>query len=174
VPSTGATSSCAAPDSGPPSSWRRCLSPGVGGLRLDDAWADGASAYLGLAVPGFPNLFLSYGPNTDTGNTSVVHFHESQARYLVRAVRALAAGAGPLEVRPEVARRFDDAMRDRLGDSVWAGCDSWYRTSSGRVVTNWPGSAHEYRRRTARFEPADYRTPSPAAPSASSASSAAR
>jgi cation diffusion facilitator CzcD-associated flavoprotein CzcO len=129
---------------------------GRGGERLERVWRDGAHAYLGMAVPGFPNMFLVYGPNTNTGNTSVVYFHEAQARYIVQAVRRLAAGAAPLEVRPEVAAAYDAELQGRLAGSVWTACRSWYRTASGRVVTNWPGMAGEYRRRTARLRPADF------------------
>ncbi|GAA2325623.1 NAD(P)/FAD-dependent oxidoreductase [Dactylosporangium salmoneum] len=128
---------------------------GRDGRDLHDEWRDGAYAHLGIAVPGFPNMFLMYGPNTNTGNTSVVYFHEAQARYIVQAVRAIAAG-GLLEVRPEVAAEFDAEMQRRLSTSVWTGCTSWYRTGSGRIVTNWPGMAAEYRARTARLAPGDY------------------
>ena len=129
---------------------------GRDGARLDEVWRDGAHAYLGLAVPGFPNMFLVYGPNTNTGNTSVVYFHEAQARYIVQAVRALAAGSGPLDVRPEVAAAYDAELQSRLAGSVWTACRSWYRTPGGRVVTNWPGMAGEYRRRTARLRAGDF------------------
>jgi cation diffusion facilitator CzcD-associated flavoprotein CzcO len=128
---------------------------GRGGVELNAAWRDGAYAYLGLAVPGFPNLFLMYGPNTNTGNTSVLYFHEAQAGYLVQAVHKIAGGKR-LEVRRDRAESFDAEMRRRLAGSVWAGCQSWYRTATGRIVTNWPGMAAEYRRRTARLDPADY------------------
>jgi cation diffusion facilitator CzcD-associated flavoprotein CzcO len=128
---------------------------GRGGLLLSDEWRDGAYAHLGIAVPGFPNMFLMYGPNTNTGNTSVVYFHEAQARYIVQAVQAIAA-SGPLEVRAPVAADFDAEMQRRLSGSVWAGCTSWYRTGSGRIVTNWPGMASEYRARTALLRHADY------------------
>ncbi|TNH30285.1 NAD(P)/FAD-dependent oxidoreductase [Micromonospora orduensis] len=129
---------------------------GRAGRRLDEEWRDGAYAYLGMAVPGFPNLFLMYGPNTNTGNTSVIYFLEAQARYIAQAVRLLAAGGPPLEVRPEVAADHDAEVQRRLAGSVWTACRSWYRTASGRIVTNWPGMAAEYRRRTARLDPADY------------------
>ncbi|MGI5241269.1 flavin-containing monooxygenase [Dactylosporangium sp. CA-139066] len=124
---------------------------GRDGLALDDVWAGGAYAHLGITVPGFPNMFLMYGPNTNTGNTSVVYFLEAQARYIVQAVRAIAA-SGPLEVRADVAAAFDAEMQRRLATSVWTGCSSWYRTGTGRVVTNWPGMASEYRARTARLD----------------------
>ena len=128
---------------------------GRDGRALADEWRAGAYAHLGIAVPGFPNMFLMYGPNTNTGNTSVVYFHEAQARYIVQAVRLLAARS-PVEVRAEVAAAFDAEMQRRLGASVWVGCDSWYRTDGGRVVTNWPGMAGEYAARTARLDEADY------------------
>jgi cation diffusion facilitator CzcD-associated flavoprotein CzcO len=129
---------------------------GRAGRPLDEVWRDGAHAHLGLTVPGFPNLFLVYGPNTNTGNTSVVYFHEAQARYIVQAVRRIAAGAGPLEVRPEVAAAYDSELQQRLAGSVWTACQSWYRTPAGRIVTNWPGPAGEYARRTAHLDPADF------------------
>ena len=68
----------------------------------------------------------------------------------------LAAGGEPLEVRPEVAADYDAELQRRLAGSVWTACRSWYRTATGRIVTNWPGMAAEYRRRTARLDPADY------------------
>ncbi|GAA2502662.1 flavin-containing monooxygenase [Winogradskya humida] len=125
---------------------------GRGGRKLADVWRDGAHAYLGMTVPGFPSLFLIYGPNTNTGNTSVLYFHETQARYLTQAVRRLT----PLDVRPEVADSYDEELQRRLAGSVWTACRSWYRTATGRVVTNWPGSAAEYRRR-AVFRRTDFR-----------------
>ncbi|MCP2323970.1 cation diffusion facilitator CzcD-associated flavoprotein CzcO [Hamadaea flava] len=134
---------------------------GRDGRYLADEWRAGAYAHLGIAVPGFPNLFLMYGPNTNTGNTSVVYFHEAQARYIVQAVRAVDA-SGPLEVRDEVATAFDAEMQSRLTGSIWSGCESWYRTGTGRIVTNWPGSAAEYRSRTRRFRSADYTSLEPA------------
>lgn len=129
---------------------------GRGGVELDEVWREGAHAYLGMAVPGFPNMFLMYGPNTNTGNASVLYFHEAQAEHIVGAVRAIAAG-GPVEVDASVARRYDACLQERLRGSVWTACTNWYRTPGGRVVTNWPGQAGEYRRRAARFDPADYR-----------------
>ena len=58
------------------------------------------------------------------------------------------------EVRPEAADAYDREMQDRLRDSVWAGCDNWYR-DGGRITTNWPGLVGEYRDRLASVEWAD-------------------
>lgn len=131
---------------------------GRDGVLLADRWREGAHAYLGIAVPGFPNMFLTYGPNTNTGNTSVIYFHEAQARWIAQAVRSVAAG-DDLEVRPDVAATYDSEMQSRLAGSVWSSCHSWYRTATGRIVTNWPGSAAEYHHRTTTLTRSDFLDP---------------
>ena len=65
-------------------------------------------------------------------------------------------------MRAEVADRFDAEVQARLARSVWTGCRSWYRTASGRIVNNWPGTMREYRRRTARFDADEMVAPGPA------------
>jgi hypothetical protein len=101
---------------------------------------------------------MLYGPNTNLGSGSIIYMLESQIRYATDAVRRLASnGRAYIDVRPEVQRAFDEEMQRRLGDSVWASCASWYRTESGRVTNNWPGFMSEYRRRTRRLKPGDYR-----------------
>ncbi|MGH3414412.1 MAG: flavin-containing monooxygenase [Marmoricola sp.] len=127
---------------------------GRGGVDLHDQWRDGARAYLGISVPNFPNMFVMYGPNTNLGSGSIVYMLESQARYVARAVDALAGGA--MVVRPEVEAAYDARIQERLVDGVWSQCNSWYRTTGGRVTTNWPRLPLEYRLRTARFRTDDY------------------
>lgn len=130
---------------------------GRGGRRLvEDTWRDGASAYLGMSVPGFPNLFTLYGPNTNLGSGSIVYMLESAARYVCGAVRRLEPGT-VLDVRPEVFAAYDQEIQQRLRGTVWAtGCHSWYIDESGRNTNNWPGSMREYRRRTRRFDVENY------------------
>ena len=60
---------------------------GESAASLHDTWSDGAYAYLGMAVPGFPNFFMLYGPNTNVGSNSVIFMLEAQARYIVRALK---------------------------------------------------------------------------------------
>ncbi len=130
---------------------------GLGGRDLNDEWAGGARAHLGITVPGFPNMFLVYGPNTNLGGNSIIAMMEGQFGYIRDLVRLLAAHPRSyVDIRRDVADRFDTEMRDRLSRSVWTGCDSWYREENGRVTTNWPGLVREYRRRTARLDPAEY------------------
>jgi cation diffusion facilitator CzcD-associated flavoprotein CzcO len=135
---------------------------GRDGRRLVEEWAHGAEAYLGITVPGFPNLFLLYGPNTNHGTGSAIELIEAQARYAADAARLLDTGAAErLEVRREVHDAFQRELRERLGDSVWATCSSWYVTSEGRVTNNWPGSQTEYRRRTHAVAEDEYHVRAP-------------
>jgi cation diffusion facilitator CzcD-associated flavoprotein CzcO len=130
---------------------------GLAGRELQDSWSDGARAYLGLTVPGFPNMFLMYGPNTNLGCGSIIYMLERQARYVRQAVAHLAAtGSSYVDVRPDVAHRFDDEVQRRLAGSVWSLCRSWYRDANGRIATNWPGLVSEYHRRTKVLDPSDY------------------
>ena len=132
---------------------------GRGGRRLaEDAWAHGAEAYLGIAVPGFPNMFLLYGPNTNHGTGSAVELLEGQAKYVVQAVEShrrrqgRAARGAPRGLHEAFVRE----MNERLAGSVWVGCSNWYVTAEGRVTNNWPGSQTEYKRRTRTLALSDY------------------
>ena len=134
---------------------------------LDSAWQQRPRAFLGLSVPGFPNFFLMYGPNTNVGSGSIVHMLESQMNHIMHAVEQLSR-IRYLEVRAESLDRFDERAQERLATTVWntGGCRSWYvaDTATGPVNTNnWPGSMREYRRRTRRLDLNDYRT-TPAVP----------
>jgi|GEM_PF-38925 len=131
---------------------------GSGGQELSECWRDGARAHLGITVPGFPNLFLLYGPNTNVGSGSAVYMLESQIAYVGQAIALLAGGIGTMTVRADVGSRFDTEMQYRLSSTVWTECASWYRSANGRITNNWPGLMREYRRRTARLSPMDYDT----------------
>ncbi|MEV0295911.1 NAD(P)/FAD-dependent oxidoreductase [Nocardia sp. NPDC050710] len=131
---------------------------GRGGRKLADAWQDGAHAYYGITVPEFPNMFMVYGPNTNLGVGSIIYMIESQSRYIGQAVRLLAERPGHfLEVRSEPEQEFNTALQQRLARTPWNFCTSWYRTASGRITNNWPGTVSSYRRRTRRLNPDHYR-----------------
>ncbi len=129
---------------------------GRGGQDLHQSWNPAPSAYLGMNVPGFPNFFMMYGPNTNLGSNSIIFMIECQARYIVQALQALRTHRS-LEVRPEAFERYNQELRGRLRNMVWAaGCESWYQTADGHNPTNWPGQTAEYRARTAAFEVQDF------------------
>jgi cation diffusion facilitator CzcD-associated flavoprotein CzcO len=131
---------------------------GRGGVELQQAWAAGAEAHLGITIAGFPNMFLLYGPNTNLGAGSIVMMIEAQAGYVAQAVRALReSGAAALDLRPEVQAASGAEVQERLRETVWGECQSWYRRDgTGRVTNNWPGLVTEYLRATRRLELADY------------------
>ncbi len=135
---------------------------GVGGTSLDEAWTEGARAYYGICVPGFPNFGIVYGPNTNLGGSSIINMMESQSGFIRQLVQT-AAQTGYVAVRPETEERFDAEIQERLAASVWGGCASWYRDEGGRVTTNWPGTVVEYKDRTARLDLADFELATPAA-----------
>jgi cation diffusion facilitator CzcD-associated flavoprotein CzcO len=130
---------------------------GAGGRRLDDAWRDGAEAYLGITVTGFPNFFLLYGPNTNLGGNSIIYMLEGQIRYVASALRAMRdQRLGWLDVRPEVQAEFNAWVRAASHTSVWeTGCHNWY-TTGGRNISNWPVHTFMYRYRVRHFELSDY------------------
>ena len=131
---------------------------GRGGRELNAEWQQGASAYLGLAVPYFPNFFMLYGPNTNLGHNSIVYMLEAQIEHVIRCrARMRATGATSVEVRQDVHERQDAHIQQRLADTVWAGCKSWYIDNTGRNTTNWPGFTFTYRWKTGRSSLNAYR-----------------
>jgi cation diffusion facilitator CzcD-associated flavoprotein CzcO len=131
---------------------------GRDGLALSDAWAGGPRAHHGIAVPGFPSLFLIYGPNTNTSGGSIILYEECQAAYVRQALEhAWARGAAGIEVRPEVAAASDRKLQARFAGTAWVACNSWYRQhGDGRIVANWPGYMKDYEATVARLDPDEY------------------
>ncbi|QUR65843.1 flavin-containing monooxygenase [Mycobacterium spongiae] len=139
---------------------------GIGGQQLHARWGDDPSAYLGVAVGGFPNFFMLYGPNTNQGGNSIVYILEAGARLAASAVCRLARRGGYLDVRPEAEKRYNDQLSADLERTVWTQCASYFRSPTGRIVTQWPYTALEYARRTWRLRPRDWLHRTGIAPSA--------
>ena len=99
-------------------------------------------------MPGFPNLFMLYGPNTNLGHNSIVFMIESQVRYIMGCLPLLSA-RGPMEVRRDAMDSWRGALDQAMARTVWeAGCHSWYKNAAGRVTNNWPRPTTVYRRIT--------------------------
>ena len=128
---------------------------GRDGASLNAVWKEGAEAYKGVAVPGFPNFFLLYGPNTNLGHNSIILMVEHQLGYVLQAIDRIAAKeVGGLDVKPEAMKAYNDQLQADLGKTVWAGdCASWYKTESGKVTNNWSGKTTEYAAIMRDFDP---------------------
>jgi hypothetical protein len=131
---------------------------GRDGRDLNEVWRDGAEAYLGTSVAGFPNAFLIVGPNTGLGHSSMVFMIESQIAHILQCIQTIRSRRLRfLEVRRDVQERYNAEIQRRLARSVWAtGCSSWYQTHAGKNTTLWPGFTFEFRRRTSRVDLDDY------------------
>jgi cation diffusion facilitator CzcD-associated flavoprotein CzcO len=110
---------------------------GLGGIRLHQAWAGEPRAFLGMMVPGFPNFFIMYGPNTNS--VPLVSFYEAQARFAARAIGRLASRRShDVQVSPAAADLYDRWLQRALRRTVWAQTRSYFRAGTGRVVSQWP------------------------------------
>ncbi len=132
---------------------------GLEGRQLHQTWRDGAEAYLGIAVSGFPNFFMLYGPNTNLGGNSIIYMLEGQIGYVLGAIESLERESLDwLDVRPDVQKAFSTWVDAASRTSVWeSGCHSWYITASGRNTNNWPDMTFRYRQRVRHFDLSGYR-----------------
>ena len=133
---------------------------GRNGVDLHEHWAGDAHAYLGITVPGFPNLFCLYGPNTNIViNGSIIYFSECEVTYVLDAIgRTLAEGIGAIDCRPEVHDDYNEWVDEGNRACSWgvATVNSWYRNAAGRSAQNWPYSLLEFWQRTRRVDLDDY------------------
>ena len=120
------------------------------GTRLSEAWADRPTAYLSMAVPGLPNLFMLNGPNGPVGNFSLIEVAELQMEYALQLVDQIANGPYRLiEPTPGATKAEEEARTEAAGRTVWAtGCNSWYLDDRG-VPMVWPWTFREFQRRMA-------------------------
>jgi cation diffusion facilitator CzcD-associated flavoprotein CzcO len=131
---------------------------GGGGRTLAEEWVEVPRAYLGMSVPGFPNMFLLYGPNTNGGTGSVIYTIEAAVGHVIAALGELErTRADRIEVRRQTAEAFDRELRAALARTVWhTGCTSWYVDENGNDPNQWPWLWSTYRRRTAQLQAGAY------------------
>ena len=132
---------------------------GRDGRTMADFWADYPRAYLGTTLPDFPNLFIVTGPNTGIGHTSAIFMIEAQMDYIMTCVdKVLKSDAKSIEVKPEAEARYTRYVHDEMTRTVWydGGCDSWYKSESGRVVAMFPGFTFVFRWLARRFKRDDH------------------
>ena len=131
---------------------------GLKGRDLNEAWRDGAEAYLGITITDFPNFFMLYGPNTNAPS-SIIFMLECQARYIVSCIKTLKKNrARFMNVRADRQREFNKEAQARLATTVpaRADCFTYFKIENGKITTNWPGYATEYRWRTRAVKERDF------------------
>jgi len=144
---------------------QRMLAPmaitGRDGVDVRSLWGeDEPRAYLGIAAPSFPNMFMLYGPGTNLAHGGSIIFHtECQVRYIMQCLRELLeTGAAEMECRTEPFTAYNALLDATHEGMVWAhrGVGSWYKNKAGRVVTNSPFRLVDYRRMTETLKRDDY------------------
>ena len=116
---------------------------GVGGKDLHETWAGEPEALLGLMVPGFPNFFMMYGPNTNS--VPLVTFYTAQAKFCASLISKMRRkNKREIEVKPQAFRRFNERIQETLAKTVWASTKNYFQAGTGKVVSQWPYSASEY------------------------------
>ena len=130
---------------------------GRGGKTLDEAWKDGAVAYKGMTVSGFPNWFILMGPNTGPGHTSVLVYTEAQIEHTLQAIQRIRRDdLAFVDVKQEVQDAYNARIQGRMKHMVWSNCKSWYLNPDGSNHALYPGFAAEYALRTRRFRASEY------------------
>jgi 4-hydroxyacetophenone monooxygenase len=133
---------------------------GRDGVDLHDRWAGDARAYLGVTVPGFPNFFCLYGPNTNiVVNGSIIYFSECEVHLVVECLHLLLAqGLGSLAPRDAVHDAYNERIdaANRLRTWGFSSVSSWYKNATGRSAQNWPFSVLEFWEQTRAPVPSDY------------------
>ncbi len=133
---------------------------GRDGVELHDRWHGDARAYLGMTVPGFPNFFMLYGPNTNiVVNGSIIFFSECSVRYIVGALKLLLErDAAAIEVREDVHDAFNARVDAANAQMAWGQptVTSWYKNAIGRVSQNWPWPLVDYWQATLAPNPQDF------------------
>lgn len=130
---------------------------GLDGLTLDDAWSERPTAYLSVALPGFPNFFMLNGPNSPVGNFSLIHTAEMQFDYIMQLVSLVDTGQLPYATPTDgAAERFDAERVEAAKTTVWAtGCNSWYLDDRG-IPFAWPFPFSRFRAEMAEPRLADW------------------
>ena len=136
---------------------------GRGGHSIREAWNDDdPKAYLGTVTPGFPNMFMLYGPNTGLGHGgSFMYIVECQITYILSALdQMFANNITELECRREVCEQYNDTMADMHSRMVWThpGTSTYYRNSRGRVIANSPWRTTDFWAMTRSADLNDYHT----------------
>jgi cation diffusion facilitator CzcD-associated flavoprotein CzcO len=131
---------------------------GLAGCRLQDDWAKSPTAYLGVSVAGYPNMYQLVGPHSVLGHNSIIFMIEAQVHHILACMdEARRRGAAWMGVKHTAQVRFFTWVSNKLKGTVWtSGCRGWYQTAEGINFTIWPGSTWSYWLACRRLKSADF------------------
>lgn len=132
---------------------------GKNGKTISDFWHDFPRAYLGTTLPGFPNLFVVTGPNTGIGHTSAIFIIEAQMNYIMKSIQTvLKANKNVIEVKEDAEEKYTTMIHKEMEKTVWqsGGCNSWYKSKSGKVIAMYPGFSFSFLNMTKNFKSNDH------------------
>jgi cation diffusion facilitator CzcD-associated flavoprotein CzcO len=116
---------------------------GRGGVDLRTVWGPDPFALAGLMVPGFPNFFIMYGPNTNGGLT--ISNFEHEADFIVHQIqRVRRSGGSTVDARSGVVSLYNRWVQHRISSTAWVDGSNYFASPTGRIVTQWPEGAAAY------------------------------
>lgn len=132
---------------------------GADGRSLSDVWHGEPRAYQGMAIHGFPNMFMVLGPNSNNVQGSVMWTAEQQSVYIAKAIKAIFdADIHLFEVKASVQEAFNtriDTLLARMPIRPDV-CKSYYLDNAGRNHFVWPEYGVVIKRRLHNFQVSDY------------------
>ncbi len=136
---------------------------GRDGRELHEVWQGNPRAYMGMTIPGFPNFYCLYGPNTNiVVGSSIIFGSECEMRYIMGCLKLqFEEHIVSLEVREDRWREYNEDIDARSLQRAWGSphVDSWYKNDDGRVSQNWPGTHFEWWQQTRAPDPEDFAGP---------------
>lgn len=135
---------------------------GPRGARLRDIWADGPLTFLGLMVPGLPNLFTISGPGSPSVLANMVLHAEVQVDWVIELVRtARRLGVTEVEPRRDAAEAWTDHVAEAAERTLFPkATSSWYLGANiegkKRVFMPYAGGFGTYRRHCDEVASQDY------------------
>lgn len=134
---------------------------GRDGVDLREMWDDRPAAYLGITVPGFPNLFCMYGPGTNLAHGGSLIFHsECQIRYIAGCLKALIdGGKRSMEPRPDRYKDWHERSQAEINKLVWSQPSvkhSFFKNARGEIHVLSPWRLVDYWAWTKEPDPKDF------------------
>ncbi|KAF0844849.1 flavin-containing monooxygenase [Nocardia caishijiensis] len=130
---------------------------GRGGVDLHDTWRSQGrpTAFYGLAVPGFPNLYLIAGPHSFTPTNSNPAVKQHQVRYIMRCLTLGARLREPIEVTEKAMVSYLDHLDEALDRTIWpwGTASTWWKNADGTVTNAWPETVAAFGKALAGNDP---------------------